>query len=100
MNERLVNLLLLSIIDAHDPATQTASREQRLAQAKEALFGIKQGAGREPLDDDEALLEMYQIQLRQFAPTIVHAMKGAYARMHGEAFDEPPPPEPFPKSMR
>ena len=100
MNARLIDILLLAIIDAYEAADAAASREERLAQAKEALFGIKQEAGREPIDDDRAMLAMVHAALEDNGPTLAHELLAARARLKGETYAEEAPPSPKLKSLR
>lgn len=100
MDVRLIDLLLLEIIDAHEPASANASREERLAQAKQALFGVKQDVGREPINDDKAMLAMARAALEDNAPTIAHELLAARARLKGETYDKEAPPSPELQSLR
>lgn len=100
MDTRLVDILLLEIIDAYEPANVDASREERLAQAKQALFGIKQDVGREPINDDKAMLAMARAALKDSAPTLAHELLAARARLKRETYEKTAPPPPKQTSLR
>jgi hypothetical protein len=100
MNTRLIDILLLEIIDAYEPANANASREERLAQAKQALFGVKQDVGREPINDDKAMLAMARAALEDNAPTLAYELIAARARLKGETYDSEVPPSPKLQSLR
>ena len=57
LQKRQVDLLLLSIIRAYDHPGRK-SEEERLAEAREALFGEKRGGGRVAAFDDIALFKI------------------------------------------
>jgi hypothetical protein len=57
LRKRQVDLLLLSIIRAHKHHGM-ANEQERLDQAKEALFGLKRGRGRKSSLDDIALFRI------------------------------------------
>lgn len=57
LRKRQVDLLLLSIIRAYDHPDRK-SEEERLAEAREALFGEKRGRGRVAAFDDLALFKI------------------------------------------
>lgn len=58
LRKRQVDLLLLSIIRAYDHPDRK-SEEERLAEAREALFGEKRGRGRVAAFDDLALFKLF-----------------------------------------
>tara|TARA_R110002124_G_scaffold282148_1_gene457068 strand:+ start:1793 stop:2332 length:540 start_codon:yes stop_codon:yes gene_type:complete len=57
LRKRQIDLLLLSIIRAYDHPDRK-SEEERLAEAREALFGEKRGRGRVAAFDDLALFKI------------------------------------------
>ena len=64
-DDRLVNLLLSAIINAHphhDPAEKT---EVRLAKVREALFGEPLARGRKSIKDDLKLFPVFEDALRR-----------------------------------
>lgn len=86
-----IDTLLLAIIDAHDAANPTATREGRLTLAKEALFGERPRRGRPKVDDRRALVAMGYERIRTIAPVVVDGIDRAFARWMGKSTSTAPP---------
>lgn len=97
---RLVDILLLRIIAAHAPSKPGDTYDERLKQAKAALFGDNPGLGRATMDDDKALFLIAQAHLSGHWPSLMHDLQVAASRLKGEAFDKEQPDTPTPKSQR
>lgn len=97
---RLVDILLLRVIAAHAPSKPDETKEERLKQAKAALFGENPSLGRAKIDDDQALFLIAQAHLSDHWPSLMHDLQAAASRLKGEAFDEEAPETPMEKSQR
>ncbi len=97
---RFIDILLLRIIAAHAPSKPGETNDERLKQAKAALFGDNPGLGRATMDDDKALFLIAQAHLSGQWPSLMHDLQAAASRLKGEAFDREQPDTPRPKSQR
>lgn len=97
---RLVDILLLRIIAAHAPSKPCETNDERLKQAKAALFGDKPGLGRATMDDDKALFLIAQAHLSGHWPSLMHDLQAAASRLKGKAYDREAPDTPKAKSQR